>query len=194
MDRRHFTNGLLTTALAAPPILGPTSALGNPLREEEENARIAEWAPVTVRVAAQHVIVKWIVLYSSLCWFGMNIAKHQRQFNERRASIGGMFGRFTRPTVSQRLKAAHFVGQLFFLQNSLILLPNRKIDYRRLEYTLFHEYLSWDLEAAIRIVNLGNRTPEQIRAKARLMGVAYLSGALMMLMVNPVLRRNYTGS
>ncbi len=189
MDRRRFTKGGLLTALAAPPILGPTSALGSNL--DESDARIAEFAPITLRLAARAVVLQWFVIGLGNSFVAMNVAGEQRQHNERRSRLGGLLGGLARASVEDRLKGATVLGGLYLFQNSLILLPDSKINHTKLEYTLYHRYFSYDLDAAFRVAKLGNMSADQIRQQSTSVGAAMIVGALVSLLISPVQNKRY---
>ena len=190
MDRRYASKLILSGSLAAPALIHPKQAFSNPLEDKEEQARLAEAARPIIRHAARNVVLKWFLIHSGTSWIGLNLARDFRQYDEKRSSLGGLLGGFQRPTVRQRLKGAEFLGTVFLLNSSLVMLPNTRIDFRQFEYSLYHQYLSWDLDAAFEIVNLGSRTPEDIRKEAQQIGEAYAAvGTLIMLMINPVTGR-----
>ena len=199
MDRRNASKLILTGSLAAPTLIRPSSLLANPLERLDEDARIAEAARPVIRVAARRVVLEWFAVRTLRGWSAMNLQREFRQHNERRASLGGILGGLQRQTVDQRLKTAQIVGSLYLLNNALFMLPLASFNVkafeanlRKMEFDLYHEYLSWDLEAAFRVAQLGNRTPESIRRQATLVGVVFLATTFsMMLMVNPVLGKNY---
>ncbi len=199
MNRRNASKLILTGSLATPALIRPSALAANP-KEDDENARIAEAARPVIRVAAQRVVLEWFVIRTLNGWTAMNLQREFRQHNERRGSLGGVLGRFQRQTVDQRLKTAQAVGNVYLASQIIFLLPlasiNRKAfdaQITKMEVDLYHEYLSWDLEAAFRVAALGNRSAESIRAEARQVGVAFLTGTLqLMLMVNPVINRKFT--
>ena len=119
----------------------------------------------------------------------MNIAGDHRRHNERRVNLGGLLGGLTRPTIKARLADATLLGSLYLLQNSLILLPNRQINAARFEYTLLNRFFSWDLNAAIRVANLGNLSADQIRQQSDSVGDALFASALIYLFIWPVNNR-----
>ena len=193
MDRRHASKLVLSAGLAAPALIRPHHAVANPLERNAERARILELAPVEVQAAARRVVLEWIVMQTATGWLGMNITQPQRRYEENRVTFDGMLGELTRPTVRQRLENARMAGTLYIISNLLFVLPNRALDPRQLQYTLYHKYFSWDVEAALRVVDVGMQDPDEVRARGRAaVGVVYLMNPLLMLMVNPVQGRTYT--
>ena len=200
MDRRNASKLILTGSLAAPALIQPTPLLANPLKENERDARIAEFARPTIRFAAQSVVLKWFLLPIGGQWLAMNLQREFRQYNENRASLGGLLGQRQRPTVDQRIAAASTIGALYLISSSMVFLPSNRLsmqqfeaNLRQMEFVLFHRYFSMDLEAAFRVASLGNRTPESIRAEGRAIGLAFATSTLLsvMLAVNPVAGKTY---
>lgn len=199
MDRRHASKLILTGSLAAPVVIRPSSLLANPLKDLNESARIAEAARPVIRVAANRVVLEWFIVRTLNGWSAMNLQREFRQHNEKRASLGGLLGGLQRMTVDQRLKTAQVFGTIYLLNNAIFLLPLASVNPRafeanlkKMEFHLYHQYLSWDLEAAFKLTQLGNRSAESIRQEAKEVGAAYLATAIsIMLMINPVGRKNY---
>ncbi len=192
MDRRYASKLILTGSFAAPALIHPKTTWSNPLDEKEEEARLAETARPVIRHAARNVVLKWFLINTGSDWIGMNLARDFRQYNEKRSSLGGLLRGYQRPTVSQRMKLAELVGTIYLVNSSLVMLPDTQLNFKQMEYNLYHQYLSWDLEAALKIVQLGDRTPEDIRKEAKQIGAAYaLAGTLIMLMINPVTGRMF---
>ncbi|MEM9435005.1 MAG: hypothetical protein AAGA12_13865 [Pseudomonadota bacterium] len=189
MDRRLFTQGAVLSGLAAPAIVGPSSVWSKQLSEDD--AKIAEFAPITLRLAAQVVVLQWLIVNVGNSFVAMKIAGDQRQYSERRSRLGGLLGGLARPTVEDRLKNATLLGGLFLVRNSLVLLPNSAIDYQKLEFIIYHRYLSWDVDAAFRVANLGNLNADQIRAQSDPIGAAMLTSAVVALLISPVLGKVY---
>ncbi len=169
------------------------------LQKLSEDARIAEAARPVIRIAAQRVVLEWFVVRTLGGWSAMNLQREFRQHNEKRASLGGLLGGLQRQTVEQRLKGAQAFGAIYLLNNAIFMLPLSTINpkafeanLKKMEFDLYHQYLSWDLEAAFRVAQLGNRSAESIRKEAREVGVAYLVSALsIMLLINPIARKTY---
>ncbi|NNK77095.1 MAG: hypothetical protein HKP40_00140 [Litoreibacter sp.] len=193
MHRRQVTTGLLASGLAAPPIVGPTSALASQEQDNKDNdPRFAQFAPIKLRVATGLVLVSWFLIFASGNWWGIKLSGEHPQFNENRVGLGGLLGGLTRPTIDERLKNAQLMGALFLMGNSLLMFPTTRRARWNMEIILAHRALSWDPKLAASLVSLGTLTPQAARARSTQIGLVYLVAATtLLLLANPVLNKIY---
>ena len=188
MDRRHASKLILTGALAAPALIRPGTGLAS--NEDEENERLARVGQMRFRLATGIVLLHHILVLSGAQWWGLNVQGDHRQFNEKRARIGGVFGRLTRQTMESRLRDAVILGQLFMLSNSLYFFPDDPRSRWNQKLLIAHRFISWEPREKLRKVSVANISPTQVRQRGLPVGVVAAVGVLLMILVNPILTRN----
>ncbi|MGI9390774.1 MAG: hypothetical protein ACR2O1_12010 [Boseongicola sp.] len=189
MNRRQASRLILTGSLAGPALIRPDASWASN-RDEEENEGLSDFGQISLRLTAGIILLHSFYLLTATQWWGIDLRGDHRQFNENRASVGGFFGRLTRPTIATRLQDAVILGQLFMLSNSLFFFT----DNPRLNLTqkmlIAHRFVSWEPRARLRKVSGSNLSPNRIRQQAVNVGVVALISAFLVLLVNPVINRN----
>ena len=187
MYRRDFNKGLLTTTLATPPALGPTSALSF----EKQEAFETKFSRILLNLFGARVAPAALLIVLGSAIHGVSLTGKHREFDENRARVRGLLGAVTRPTIEARLETAAFLGTIHLQQNVLFVLPNALNRAWRFNIMIAHAALSWDISRRIGRMNVsGMPSLAQLR-QARQIGELFLvAETLALAMIYPVLGRD----
>jgi hypothetical protein len=137
MDRREFSKGILATGLAAPALLGSTSAFAN--RDGEE--KLSRLGRVQLQLAATVVVMTYLVVLNQRGLLGISLLNPMPQFNENRAK--GVLGLLGRPTLDTLMLTATLAGLVYQLNKVLYVVPQGP-DIPASKVLLTHRELSWE--------------------------------------------------
>lgn len=120
MKRREFSSGLLAAGLAAPPVLGPTSALANV--KEEDGTELERFARMQLTLATQTVAITWLLFMFPVI-LGLNYQRTIPRYLLQRAAAGGILFGLQHTPFSRRFKGSILLGNVVLLSSMLLILP-----------------------------------------------------------------------
>ncbi len=193
ITRRGMTQGLLAGGLAAPPILGPTSALGDyhddgNLDNGEALPGLPALGPVQVKTLLGTTVILtffMIVLASGRVW-GYDLRGQQRQKRENQGDVGGRLGRLFTQSIGTRISGAQMIGALVLSGSVLFMLPFLQRQRWNLPLLITNQFISWQMGPAslIRATNIPGRPN---LAALQVIGAVYLVSGLIMAILPPPL-------
>jgi hypothetical protein len=120
MKRRDFSTGLLAAGLAAPPVLGPTSALAT--IKNDEKRELERFVRMQLLLTSQTILITW-VLFMFPTILGLNFQRNIPRYFLQRAALGGLLLGLQRQPFGKRFESSVLLGNIVLWSSMLLILP-----------------------------------------------------------------------
>ncbi len=141
MHRRRFLTNSFATGLAAPVVLGPTSALAN-YDDDNPASRQDDFQHVSILLspAGRLIVLTQLLIYANGLLLFYDLQRQWQRFAASRASLSKVpiLGGLQHKPVSQRLEAMALVGSVFLLTTTLIIMATQMPRTRPKRVTVFN--------------------------------------------------------
>jgi len=120
MKRRDFSKTLLAAGLAAPPVLGPTSALAT-ISNDDDDA-FERFVRMQLVLSTGLVTITWLLLLYPVL-LGLNFQRTVPRFLLWRAALGTLLLGLQHAPFSRRFRGSLLLGNVVLMSNMLLVLP-----------------------------------------------------------------------